>query len=226
MFMFRWKPKKTPLEINGQQILDNEYLKMAENADNWRKTTFSLLIICAVLVFGLIYTSRKNSVETFVLEKNGNNYKILGNIQDLTRTQNSATDEQIIYFLNQFVMKSKFLPSDLDIYERNYTQILSLMTQTTSKKLDKYLIDEKYEEKIRKGQTVEIILNTALRLERNSYQVRWTQRIFNKSGELIGAKNYLGVFTIKFGGIKDKETLINNPLGIIITNFIQSEENL
>ena len=66
-------------------------------------------------MFGLIYTSRKNSVETFVLEKNGNNYKILGNIQDLTTTQNSATDEQIIYFLNQFVMKSKFLPSDLDI---------------------------------------------------------------------------------------------------------------
>ena len=177
-------------------------------------------------MFGLIYTSRKNSVETFVLEKNGNNYKILGNIQDLTTTQNSATDEQIIYFLNQFVMKSKFLPRDLDIYERNYTQILSLMTQTTSKKLDKYLTDEKYEEKIRKGQTVEIILNTALRLEKNSYQVRWTQRIFNKSGELIGSKNYLGVFTIKFGGIKDKETLINNPLGIIITNFIQSEENL
>lgn len=223
--MMRWKGKRQEVQVHGTGVGIDRSLELKKAANNWRKTSFSLLLLNFLLVGGLVYTSKVNSIETFVLEKEGNNYSILGRIEDLAKAQNSATDEQIFYFLNQFIVKSKFLPNDLSIYEKNYTDILSLMNMATSKKLDSYLKDENYAEKIRKGQTVEIVLNTSLKLE-NSYQIRWTQKVFDKDGKLKSSTNYIGVFTIEFADIKNKETLINNPLGIIITNFIQSEERV
>ena len=147
-------------------------------------------------------------------------------VHDLAQTQNKASEEQIIYFLNNFVTKTKFLTPNLALYKKNYEEVLSFMSNSTQTKLARYLVEDNYKEKIQKQETVEIVFNTGIRLEGNSYQLRWTQNTFNKNGVLYLQENFMGVFNLEFVDIKDRTTLLHNPLGILINDFIQTKEKL
>ena len=225
MFSFKNKKKKA-LEINKEPIAHDKYLDLRKSVDNWRRLSSLLMIFALLLGFGLFKTSETNKIQTFILEKEGNTYSILGTVHDLAQTQNKASEEQIIYFLNNFVTKTKFLTPNLALYKKNYEEVLSFMSNSTQTKLARYLVEDNYKEKIQKQETVEIVFNTGIRLEGNSYQLRWTQNTFNKNGVLYLQENFMGVFNLEFVDIKDRTTLLHNPLGILINDFIQTKEKL
>ena len=59
----------------------------------------------------------------------------------------------------------------------------------------------------------------------NSYQLRWKLRISDKDGNVKFEKIYMGIFTIKFiTEMKSPLEVVNNPLGIKIIDFVQTEE--
>ncbi len=224
--MFSFKTRKEKLKINKDPVIHDKYLDLRKSVDNWRRTCSALMLLALFLGFGLMKASEVNRVETFILEKEGNTYSILGTVKDLAATQNKASEEQIIYFLNNFVTKTKFLTPNLVLYKKNYEEILSFMNENTKTKLDRYLLEDKYKEKIQKEETVEVVFNTGIKLEGNSFQLRWIQNTFDKNGALKSAQNFMGVFTIEFIDIKDRNTLLYNPLGILITDFVQTKEKL
>lgn len=224
--MFSWKSKKEKLNINEEEVPRDKYLDMAKNSSNWRKFCFIQMIIIFLLVIGVINISKKNSIETFVLEKTGNEYTILGNVQDLAINQKKASDEQVIYFLNNFINMSKSMTPSVELYKKNYSTIVSYMNQNTASKLEMYLKEDGYLDKFTNKKTVEIIFNTGIKLGNDSYQVRWVQRTFNNKGEVESTINYMAIFTIEFIDIKDKTTLLYNPLGILITDYKEKKENI
>lgn len=224
--MINFKPRKTKNEIGGHNTEKDKYYTLSVNANNWRKMSFSLLILVVLLIFALLRASSLNKIETIVLEKIGNNYEVVGNVLDVAKTQVKATDQQIIYFLNEVISNTKSLPKSTEIYEKNYRKSLAYLSRNASQKIDNYLKREGYVEKVKAGKTVEISLNTGLKISDKTYQIRWTQATFLKNGELEKEVNYNAIITVDFKDITDVKLLYINPLGLVITDFSQQEELL
>lgn len=224
--MFSWKGIKRKQKINNVAVEEDRYFILSVNANNWRKVSASLLFIVAILVIGIIKISVSNKVETFVIEKNGNNYSVVGNVLDIAKTQKKVSEEQIIYFLNEVISNTKNLTRDTSIYEKNYKKSLAYLSQNSSIKIDNYLKNEKYSEKVKAGKTVELKFNTGIRINDSTYQLRWSQTTFKKNGEVENIENFNGLFTIDFKEIENSKELHLNPLGLVIIDLSQKKEIL
>ena len=228
--IYNWKNRnKNSLLTSKEKLPRDKFLDMQINSNNWRKVAFFSCLVSIFLVFGIINISSNNKIQTYIIEKEGNTYNNLGtanNIGYTQRSQKNVTDEEVIYFLFNFINKTRFLTPNLGLYTKNTEEILSFLTKRSSNKMDRYLIETGYDKKIKEKQTVEIIQNTGIKLENNSYQVRWIERTSNKDGKVILEENYMGIFTIKFVEIKEKNNLLFNPLGMVIVDFTQIKEKL
>ncbi|MGL5621192.1 type IV secretion system protein, partial [Cetobacterium sp.] len=59
---------------------------------------------------------------------------------------------------------------------------------------------------------------------KNSYQVRWEEKIYDKNGKVVSKENLIGIFTLDKKQPKTLEEIDNNPLGIMVTDFSISKE--
>ena len=98
------------------------------------------------------------------------------------------------------------------------------MSGKTSEKVQKYLIESGYKEKILNKDTVDIDLLSTLQLTPNTYKVRLTEKTYNDAGRIIEQNLLVGVFKIDFKPPKSVESVRYNPLGILITDISQSIE--
>ena len=70
--MINFKPRKFKLTLNNNDPSVDPYFQLAKNANNWRKTAFSLMLIIVLLIFFLANIAMKSTVETFIIEREGN----------------------------------------------------------------------------------------------------------------------------------------------------------
>lgn len=224
--MISWKGMKKNLKINENDVGIDKYYELSIALNNWRKISVSLIFIISILIVGIIKISITNKVETFVIEKNGNNYSVIGNVLDVAKTQKKVSEEQIIYFLNEVLSNTKNLTRDTSIYEKNYKKSLAYLSRNASLKIDNYLKNEHYTEKVKAGKTVELKFNTGIKINDSTYQIRWSQTTFNKNGEVEKIDNFNGLFTIAFKDIKNSKELYLNPLGLVILDISQKKEIL
>lgn len=224
--MINFKPRRFKLMINNNDPSADPYFQLSKNANNWRKTAFSLMLIIIFLIFILGRVAMKSTVETFIIEREGNRYTVVGKAEDVARTQVKATDQEIIYFLNEVIYGIKALSRDSEVYNRNYKKSLVFLSRSAAKKFDNYLKDEKYVDKVKNGKTVDIIFNTGDKISENTYQIRWRQTTYSKNGEVESNINYSAIVTITFTDINDPQKIYINPLGLMITDFSQKEEML
>ncbi|MDU1912675.1 type IV secretion system protein [Fusobacterium sp.] len=166
----------------------------------------------------------RNKNKKQVIEKDNNNYTILGYANDLSSKTYQADDKSVAYFINNFVRKSRYLSSDLVLYKKNYEEIMFFMTDSTNNKLEQFLIDSGYREKIKEKKTVDIEILSTLKLTDDTYQVRWIEKTYDEYGKLRGRDLMVGVYTYKFTNPKNKEMIKYNPLNILITDISQSKE--
>lgn len=225
--MKSWKGLKKKTEIKEYDTGENIYASIAKSRENWRRTTFTLTIAVVVLSLALAKASETNKIKTYIVEKDGTNTKVLGSTLDMSNIENKISDNEVIYFIKEVLLNTKTLPASQVMYEKNYKKSLAFLSRSASKKLDAYLKVEKYVEKAKSKKTVDIIFNTGTKLPgtKNIYQIRWKQLTYDRDGNVIEDKNYNGNFTVEFKEIENEKMLYENPLGLIITDISQREEN-
>ena len=122
--MKSFKPPRNFFNLSlGGHKLKNEkdkYYELSVNANNWRKMCLSLMIIVVFLAGGLLKVALTKKVDTFIVEKNGNVYSVLGEVNGLAKKQEKASEQEIIYFLNEVIDGIKGLPRNTEVYEKNY----------------------------------------------------------------------------------------------------------
>lgn len=224
----RWKGNKTKNKICNNDVDDNIYSNIAKSKENWKKMSIILCVATVILSVALAKTSETNKIQTYIIEKDGINTNVLGNVNVLSGNKVNISDNEIIYFINEVIYNTKTLPKSQAVYEKSYKKALPFLSRNASNKMDNYLKVEKYVQKAKDGKTVDIVFNTGNRLPdiKNIYQIRWKQFTYDKQGNLIDEKNYNGNFTVEIQDIKDEKMLYANPLGIVITDISQREEKL
>lgn len=223
--MFNWRNKnKKQTNAAIENTSPDRYLDLAKSNDNKRKIIFSLIILQLFSLIIIGQLSFGNSIRTYIIEKDNNNYTLLGYANDLSSKTYQTDDKSVAYFINNFVRKSRYLSSDLVLYKKNYEEIMFFMTDSTNNKLEQFLIDSGYREKIKEKKTVDIEILSTLKLTDDTYQVRWIEKTYDEYGKLRGRDLMVGVYTYKFTNPKNKEMIKYNPLNILITDISQSKE--
>lgn len=223
--MFNWKNSKKKSTDSLKELLPiDRYYDIAKANDNKRRIIFILLLLQLFSLTIIGMNSFKTNIRTYIVEKNGNNYANLGYANDLSMKGYQPSRSAIEYFINEFVIKSRFLSTDLVLFKKNNNEIAYFMNGKTSEKVQKYLIESGYKEKILNKDTVDIDLLSTLQLTPNTYQVRWIEKTYNDAGRIVEQNLLVGVFKIDFKAPKNVESVRYNPLGILITDISQSVE--
>lgn len=183
------------------------------------------MVVVVFLSAVLTKIALTKKVNTFIVEKSGNQYTVIGDVSSVAEVQKKASEQEVIYFLNEVIDGIKGLPRNTEVYEKNYRKALSYLSRSAAKKIDNYLKEEDYVKKVENGKTVEIAFNTGDKISENTYQIRWRQTTYTKDGEVESNINYSAILTITFTDVSEK-TLYINPLGLMIVDFSQKEELL
>ena len=77
--------------------------------------------------------------------------------------------------------------------------------------------------KLAQTETVSVNVRALYASSKDSYEVEWTETIFDVKGEQIGTQNYKGVITISIHPPEDEGLARVNPLGIYVTNVSWSK---
>lgn len=222
--MFSWESKSKKKKTQIEQTSFDRYLDLVKANKNKQKVILSLMLIIVFLVTIIGIVTFKNNEKVYIVEKNGNNYTFFGKVNDLTKSVYKPDDKSLIYFLNDFIIKARALPTDLVLYKENQKGLGYFLTKKSIAKLDQSLENYKYSEMIEKEFAVDIEILSTLRLTDQSFQVRWLEKIYDKNGKLKSDKVMVGALKYLLKEPKNKEMILKNPLGIVIEDLSISEE--
>jgi len=222
--MFSFKPKKkdvTPEKI--EQMKEDRYLNLARANNNKTRIIFFMLLLQLVSLSILFSVSYKTTIQTYIVERSDNDYTVLGYANDLSGKY-TPSEQQIIYFINNFVRKSRNLSSDLVLTKKHYDELAFFLNSSSNRKFLAFLNADGYNEKIEKRNTVDIEIISTLKLTANSYQVRWQEKIFDNQGRMIGDNVLVGIYRMEIVSPRNAEAIKHNPIGLLIVDINQSLE--
>ncbi|MCF0163470.1 MAG: type IV secretion system protein [Fusobacterium necrophorum] len=223
MISFKPSQKKKYLD-KLEQASPDRYGDLSKQIQNQRRNIYALLILIAFLVMTLASLAWKSNIEVLVLEKDHNNYTYLGVVHDLTKETYKPDDSSIEYFLNNFIVKSRFLPTDLVLYKKNQRELGFFLSTKSIKKLDETLENDGYPEMITKNFAIDIELISILRLSKETFQIRWFEKTYDSKGNLVKKEVMVGMLRYEIQKPSRKEIVLVNPLGIVITDLSFSRE--
>lgn len=224
-----YKPDKNPMMPGGVDYeifihaMQREH-NLVQIAKHWRNAfCFSMLIMVASVGFNY-WQSTQSKLIPYLIEVDNTGYaKAVG----LMNTEKYIPKEaEIEYFLFQFVSKFRTIPTDRVVLKRNGSEALHFLEDSAKNKANNYLKKE-FNEKLTNLETVSVELVSINKVAgtKNSYHIRWTEKIFTQNGELKATNKMFGNFIIDIKVPKDKDVLKVNPLGIYISDLSWSKES-
>ena len=84
--------------------------------------------------------------------------------------------------------------------------------------------EDNVEEKMRKKESRDVSITSVLKMQENTYQVRWTENNYSDTGNIYSTVPMVGMFTVDYITPESEDMLMVNSLGIIITDFSYSQE--
>lgn len=176
----------------------------------------ALIILFVVCLFFLI----RNPYKIHIAEIRESTGEVL-NTKELTDKKIDTTnisERQINYFLSNFITNTRTVTFDKDLYQKNINRSNFFLTKDSQKQLANSLKESDVLDKISKGVSVNIVIKNFNKIENNKYQVTWEESyIIPNGGEK--KESYLGIFIISTVPVKDQKMILNNPLGLVITNL-------
>ncbi|MGL4865789.1 type IV secretion system protein [Cetobacterium sp.] len=200
------------------------YMKQAKSIQSW-KMAFMLSMmfnICALSVAGYLTTKSKLIPYVIEVDQTGNAKGINPAMQKNYVPQEAEKE----YFLREFIKKARFISSDIDVINANFSNNRYFLTPIAQKKYLRMIETEDTNSLIQGDmtRTIQIQAFTKMAGTKNSYQARWNEVLFSKAGDELQQRNYTGIFTIEVEKPNSLQELENNPLGIKISDFSLSIE--
>ncbi|WP_297407405.1 type IV secretion system protein [uncultured Cetobacterium sp.] len=223
--MFSWKNNnKNKVSTTIELTEHDRYFILSKANNNKKKVIFILLLLQFFSLFIIGTIAIKTNIRTYIVEKDHNNYTIYGYANDLSKKVYKPDEQTKIYFLENFIKKTRFLPSDLVLFKKNSIEANAFVIPSVATKIEQYLVKNDYGEKIKNQNTVDIDIISTLKLTKNTYQIRWIEKIYDTTGKIKEKNLMVGVLTVQIDRPKNEEQIKYNPLGIYITDISQSIE--
>lgn len=215
------KPPVSPFTM-AKSEWDERIGNARVQAYNWRLMAFMMGLVALTAISGLIFQSTKASVIPYVVEI-GQDGAVAG-ISRANETKYTPKQVQIKHFLSELIGKTRNVATDPVVYKQNWLSAYSFLTPAASAKMSDVIQKESQVSRFEKKQTVQTQLRVINPMADNTYQIRWTEEVYETDGRRSEVYNMTGLFTIELATPKDEKELLNNPLGIYIKDFAWSKE--
>jgi len=207
--------------LAAQAEWDNRIGSSRVQAYNWRIFALGSIVLNIILSLGMIYQSSKSSVVPYVVRVNSDG--IAQAIGPAKQSNYVPQQAEVKYFLSQFVQKIRTVPSDPVISKQNWISAYSFLGQTAAQKMTAYIKSDNPSEKLGKV-TTQIEISVIVPISKDNYQIRWQEKVFDKSGSQLESYKMTGIFSVFFDAPSDEKELLSNPLGIYIKDFSYNKE--
>ncbi|MEI6287205.1 MAG: conjugal transfer protein TrbF [Bacillota bacterium] len=214
------KPHSINFEA-AKEEWDNRIGNARVQAYNWRLVSFGLLICLAISIFGLIYQSQKATVRPYVVQVSDNGMARAVGMADEGRYV--PKNPEVKYFLQEWIIAARGVPSDVVVASRNYKWIYSFLSNKATGEVN-LMMQKDDPRQILGKETRQVEIQAVLPVNEQTYQVRWVETTFDISGKITQQANYTGNISTSFAELKTPEELRANPLGLIIDDiYIQRD---
>ena len=192
-------------------------------ADELRRTKLQNIIqffVIIILIGTCLFFMFRNPYKVVVAHVNKSTGEVLNSkeIPHKKLSIDNLTERQINYFLSNFITNTRTVTFDKELYQKNINQSNFFLTRESQKQLANSLKENDVLDKINKGISVNIGIKNFNKIDNNKYQVTWEESyIIPNGGEK--KESYLGIFIISTVPVKDQKMILNNPLGLVITNL-------
>lgn len=186
----------------------------------WRRLFFIIAIVCLYLVYFLISQINLGDMKYIPviveLEPNGG-VKSVNHVQP--EVIYNPTEEQIKFFLREFIAKTRSAPMDRVIIRKNIDQAKFFVANSQQpQKMFSGLCSGLWQ-KTEAGNTVSVSILPIIKRSDSSYQINWVETNFSKAGTVIMEEKFYGLFSVKIIQPRTLDEIHNNPVGLKITYF-------
>lgn len=204
----------TPYQ-KAQQEWDNRIGSARVQAKNWRITALSLLLITALASATTIVVLLTQKDRIFIAQVTDSGAVV--NVAPLL-VKYHPTLAQKEYFVAHFIELIRTLPLDPVLAKHNWLSAYNFLTPRTAAILNEYFRTNNPVTLLGKS-TITPKISTIHPLGQKTLQVSWTETTINLNGQTEGEKHYSGVFTLEMKQPKTQAEILQNPLGIYLTDF-------
>jgi type IV secretory pathway TrbF-like protein len=221
---YRTKELTESVYLRARDEWDNRIGQSVVQAKNWRVACILSLILSVLLFFGFLYQASRNKVIPMIIavDRQSGEPKIIGKVTEITY---QPQEQEIKYFLNHFIQRVRAVPNDSVLIKQNWLEAYHFMRPAAAAILNEQTQSDINSplKKIGEKQVVVQVISVT-KISDISYQLRWTETLYAKSGEKLDRYNMSGIFSIEFDTPTTEKALTINPLGLFITSFQWTKE--
>ena len=212
-------PEATTPYQRAAQLWDERIGSARIQAANWRLISFGSLGLAVMLAGGLLWQSAQSRVVPYVVQVDrfGAVQAIGPAIQNYT-----PTDAEIAWYLARFITDVRSLSLDPVVVRRNWLEAYDYATDHGAVFLNQYAqANDPF--KAVGVRTVSAQVTSVVRVSGNSFQVKWTEQIFERE-TLAKTERWTAILSIVTKQPTTAETLKKNPLGLYVNSLNWSRE--
>ncbi|MFA6105970.1 MAG: conjugal transfer protein TrbF [Patescibacteria group bacterium] len=202
--------------VNARQEYDNRIGSAIVHAYNWRLACFATIILCMILAFGLIYQSSKATVRPYVIEVGTNGIARAVGMADQQKYTPKAIE--VKHFLAEWVLKMRSASTDTVVTQKNWAEAYGVLSEKATLQV-KEMIKASDPTTILGNGSRQVKIIVVIAVSEKTYQVRWEEKEYDIAGGLKNDQVYTGNFIVEFRELTDETSLLQNPLGIEITDI-------
>ena len=211
---FHTEEMNTPYR-KAKQEWDDRIGSARVQANNWRFIALILGFICALLSVGVVLLIKQSKYVVYVAEM-GKNGQVV-NVAPLKQRYVPVRAEYE-YSLSQFIHNIMTIPTDPVVLKDNWTMAYQYVSGNAYGQLTTLAKKIKPFQQVG-NEVAQTHVRRVFQVTPESYEVDWTQTIYNNRGQLIHQYTYEGTFTVSYNEPSSQNEIMNNPLGIKINYF-------
>jgi len=208
----------TPYQ-RAAQVWDDRIGSARAQAKNWRLMSFGSLGLVLCLGAALVWQSVQSRVTPYVVQVDK-----FGAVQAVTPAVKNyqPTDAETAWYLGRFVTDVRSLSTDPIIVRRNWLEAYDYTTDHGAQALNRYAQANDPFKAIGE-RTVSVQINSVVRMSDNSFQVKWTEQVFDHDA-LARTERWTSILSVVTKAPATADILKKNPLGVYVNALNWSRE--
>jgi type IV secretion system protein VirB5 len=206
--------------LAGRNESAERYGYLSQNAAQWRRISFALLVCCMACVFAVIYAARRITVVPYIVQVDRHGYEVA-----IEPAAPSRVDARlVIAHIGRYVwsLKTVFNDPEAQLHLMNFVYSTTPTATAAEKKYQEYYAGNNPIQ-IGENETISVTVNSVLSMSAGTWQAEWTEERFTIGGDKVSAKHYRGIFSTAIVTPSSMQEILTNPLGIFVIDFNFSE---
>jgi len=217
-------PEKASPFIAGMEEYMERYGNLTRIASTWRRISFILALVCVGCVIWVITTASNVKSIPYIVEVDRHGYEIA-----IKPVKPSGVDDRLIISrLGRFIANIRTVLNDDTaqvIYIDFVYKSVAANSAASRKVMDYYQQNNPLHISVSEKATVIVKLKSILPLgdSGKTWRAEWEEEKISKEN-LISSKSFTGIFEIKLVPPTKMQEILDNPLGLFISDFNITEE--